>query len=136
MTHQAAATGVPTHASSGGVVLALRVLSTLNVLNILFQGATAGELLMANHAALAAHQAGAIVLHVLAGLTAIAAIVLWRWARTQVWPSVIGALVFVASFVQAAFGHGRTLYIHVPLALTLLVGAAAVMTWAWMYRRS
>jgi hypothetical protein len=39
--------------------------------------------------------------------------------------------VFVATFIQALTGHGRTLYIHVPLAMLILVGSAWLLAWAW-----
>jgi hypothetical protein len=123
------------HAIGSGtspMLLALRAFALLTTLNVLCQGASAGELLMKNHAAFPLHEAGAIVLHVLSALTAIAGFLYWRATRLGLGTTVIAAVVFVVSFIQAAVGHGRTLYIHVPLAMVLLVGAVWVMAWSWL----
>lgn len=125
-------TRVPSKLAPGNLLLALRTLSVLSVLNVLYQGATAGQLLLRVRGSLELHAIGAIVLHVLTGLTMIAAALLWLSARTSVWPTVIAALVFVATFFQAALGDEATLFVHVPLALGILLGAAWVMTWAWL----
>lgn len=111
---------------------ALRYLSLLSTLTVLFQGATAGEILMKSHEAKEFHEIGAIVLHVFAGLTMTAAAAHWRTARTSIWPTALSAVVFAATFVQAAYGHGRTLYIHVPLALLVLLGATWILAWSWL----
>lgn len=111
---------------------ALRYLALLSTLNLICQGLSAGELLMKNHTFREIHEGGAIVLHVLCGLTAIAAIWYWRTSGAGLSIAVLSSLVFVVTFVQAALGHGRTLYIHVPLAMLLLIGAAWVLAWAWL----
>lgn len=116
-------------------LLALRYLALLSTLNVLFQGGTAGEVLMRNHEALVLHEAGAIAMHVLTGLATVAAALYWRSARTSPWPAVLAAVVFVASFVQAALGQGSTLYIHVPLALLLLLGSTWLLAWSWLAAR-
>lgn len=120
----------PPKLTAGKPLTALRILSALTVVSILAQGATAGELLTMNEHAREPHEIGAIVLHVLAGLTALVAGLLWRSTRTSCWPTVVATLVFLGSFAQGAVGHERTLFIHVPLALLLLVGAVWVLTWA------
>lgn len=121
-----------TGAGSSVPLQALRWLALLTTLNVLFQGVTAGELLMKNHAFRELHEGGAVVIHVLSLLTALAALLYWRATRTGLWITVLAAVIFVATFVQAEFGHGRTLYIHVPLAMLLLFGAAWVLAWSWM----
>jgi hypothetical protein len=59
----------------------------------------------------------------------------WRSTRTSLWPAILAAVVFVASFVQAALGQGGTLYIHVPLALLLLLGSTWLLAWSWLAAR-
>ena len=125
-------TSAPTVSPS---LLALRYLALLSTLNVLFQGGTAGEVLMKNHEAFVLHEAGAIALHVLTGLATVVAALYWRSTRTSLWPAILAAVVFVASFVQAAVGHGRTLYIHVPLALLLLLGSTWLLAWSWLAAR-
>ena|ERR1700754_4496664 len=132
MTVHTRAAEKPSRLSPGKLLLALRILSVLSVLNVIYQGTTAGQLLIRVRGSLELHAIGAIVLHVLTGLTMIAAALLWFSARTSLWPSVIAVLVFIATFCQAALGQESTLFVHVPLALGILLGAAWLMTWAWM----
>jgi hypothetical protein len=134
-THTASSGSLATSTASRPL-LALRWLALLSTLSVLCQGITAGEVLMKNHTALEFHEAGAIVLHVLCGLAAIAAGLHWRASRGSLWPTVLAVVVFVATFVQAEFGHGRTLYIHVPLALFILLGTTWLTAWAWLSNRS
>jgi hypothetical protein len=71
---------------------------------------------------------------VLTGLVVVAAFVLWRETRGPRWPLVLAAVVFAASFVQAALGDDKTMWAHVPGALVLMLGAAAVLVWALLMR--
>jgi CHASE2 domain-containing sensor protein len=115
---------------------ALRATSALSVLAILWQGGTAGGILMSSRESFELHEAGAIVVHVLTGLAAIAAFLLWRAQRGPVWPTVLAAVVFAASFVQAALGDEETMWAHVPGALVLMLGAAVLLARAVLPRRS
>ncbi|HEY0813685.1 MAG TPA: hypothetical protein VGE11_10435 [Pseudonocardia sp.] len=112
----------------------LRATAALAVLAILWQGATAGGILMRTSTSLGLHEAGAVAVHVLTGLTAVAAFLLWRAARGPLWPTVLAAVVFALSFVQASLGHDATLWAHVPGALLLMLGSAAVFVWALLTR--
>jgi heme A synthase len=102
----------------------------MTVLAILWQGATAGGILMRGRESLEFHEVGAIAVHVLTGLAAIAAFALWRATRGPRWPMVVAVVVFAASFVQAALGDDETMWAHVPGALVLMLGAAAVLVWS------
>ena len=133
-THTASAGRVPS-VKPGLPLVALRYLALLSTLNVICQGASAGRLLMKSHEGLVLHEAGAVVIHVLTGLTMIAAAWVWRSSRGTPWPTVLAAVVFVATFIQALTGHGRTLYIHVPLALLLLLGSAWLLAWSWFGAR-
>ena len=113
-----------------GALRAFQVLAALTVLTILYQGVTAGQLVSQNEGALGQHATGAIVLHVLSGLTMIAAGLVWRATRGPVWPLVLAAVVFVVSFLQAYVGSHGPISVHVPLALVLLVGAVWVLVWS------
>src|SRR3954453_20292897 len=107
MTHTATGrrTGAPALAT------ALRALSLLSVVVLAWQFVTAGSLVGpgGSEGAEELHASGAIALHVVSGLTAIAAVLVWR-AGAALWPPVVAALVFVLSFVQASLGDGSTLY--------------------------
>ncbi|GAA4881946.1 hypothetical protein [Actinomycetospora straminea] len=114
------------------VLTALRVLAVLTVVVLAWQFLTAGSLVGPGGAegAEALHATGAIVLHVVSGLTMIAAALVRRGGAASR-PMIVAALVFVLSFVQAYFGEGATLWIHVPGAMVLTVGAVLVAAWAF-----
>jgi hypothetical protein len=128
MTHTA--TGRRTAAPA--LVATLRVLSVLTVLALAWQFVTAGNLVGpgGSEGVEELHGTGAIVLHVVAGLTAVAAVLVWRGGAT-LWPAVVAALVFVLSLVQASLGDRATLYLHVPGALVLTIGAVLVAGWSF-----
>ncbi len=106
---------------------ALRVASTLAVVFIVVQGVTAGEILSRSRTALALHAGGAIVVHVLTGLTVIAAFLVMRQGSAPRWPLVLAVVVFIVGFIQAGLGDAGILAVHVPLAMLLLIGAVIVM---------
>jgi hypothetical protein len=115
------------------VVTALRVLSVLTVVVIVWQFVTAGSLVgggSGGEAAEGAHGAGAIVLHVVSGLTMVAAALVWR-GGAALWPLVVAALVFALSFLQAYLGSYGPISVHVPGAMVLTVGAVLVAAWSF-----
>lgn len=99
----------------------LRVSSGLTLLSVLGQFITAGQLFPGGGPE-RLHAGGAIVLHVLAGVTAVAAVLLARRDRSQMRIAVLAVVVFAATFVQAAVGGRSTLWIHVPGAMVLTAG--------------
>ncbi len=113
----------------------LRVVATLSVLFIVAQGASAGGILSRVRVAEALHYDGAIVVHVLTGLTALAAVLITRQRRSHRWPAALAVVIFVLGFVQAAIGDAGILVVHVPLAMLLLVGAVFVMGWSFVGMR-
>jgi hypothetical protein len=110
---------------------ALRVLAVLTVLALLWQFVTAGGFVgqPGGEGAEAAHATGAIVLHVVSGLTTVVAALLWRGGAAA-WPTVVAALVFVLSFVQAYVGSHGPLLVHVPGAMVLTLGSVLVAAWS------
>ncbi|MEJ2863152.1 hypothetical protein [Actinomycetospora flava] len=114
------------------VLTALRVTATLTVLALLWQFLTAGGFVeqRGGEAAEGLHATGAIVLHVVAGLTVVAAAVLWR-AGAALWPTVLAAVVFVLTFVQAYVGSHGPLSVHIPGAMVLTIGAVVVAAWSF-----
>jgi hypothetical protein len=121
----------PDRARSTTALQAVRALAVLSTLGVLYQAATAGQILMRSAEAEDWHGGGAIALHVLTGLLTLAALWHARASRGPWWPAVVSAVVFVATFVEASYGHGRTLYVHVPLAVVLTVGVAWVTAWSF-----
>lgn len=114
-------------------VTAIRALAALATLNVLYQAATAGAILMPDsESAQEWHGGGAIVLHVLTGLLTLATFWYRRTAGGPWWPTVVSAVVFVASFVVAWFGEGESLWIHVPSAMALAIGTVWVTAWSFL----
>ena len=129
MTHSSAAPATTANSS------ALRIVATLTVVFIVLQGVTAGGILSRVRVAQSLHFGGAIAVHVLTGLTAVAAFLITRQRQAPWWPTVLAALVFVVGFVQATVGEAGILLVHVPLAMVLLVGAVTVMVWSFTATR-
>jgi hypothetical protein len=121
-----------THAR--GLVNAARTAAALAAGAILWQGATAGQLLVRNGSFFRLHEAGAIATHVFTGLAALTCFLIWRTSRDRLWPTVVAGVVFVASFVQAALGDGTTMWAHVPGALLLMLGSAVVLVRTFLPR--
>jgi hypothetical protein len=118
--------------AGSGARTALRVTAVLSTLELLFQGATAGQIFSGSAAAVSVHGGGAIVFHVLSALMLIAAALLWRAVRGSVWPTAISALVFVLGLVQAYIGDRGALSAHVPLAIALTLGTGWVLAWSYL----
>jgi hypothetical protein len=117
-------------AAAPGTLRALQVLAVLTLLSLAFQYVTAGQLFPRGGPE-EVHAAGAVALHVLSGLTAVAAFLHRRRSGAPAWPALLAAVVFVLSFVQAATGGRDTLWVHVPGAMVLTVGAAWLAGWAF-----
>lgn len=132
MAHSTGAT--PVVRATDPLLTTVRVLTVLTVLTLVSQFVTAGELVTRDSSEVLepAHAVGAIVLHVLSGLTALSALAFWRLRGAAIWPGVVATVVFALTFVQANYGSGRTLYIHVPGAMILTIGAVVVAAWAFL----
>lgn len=113
------------------VVGGVRVAAVLAALSILWQGFSASSVIVSGDPALGPHETGAVVVHVATGLLAVAAAAHWWATRRAVWPAVVSVVIFAATFVEASLGHGRTLWVHVPLALLIMLGVGAVVLWAF-----
>ena len=130
MTHTSATPAPAATTQTPTTLRGLRVLAALAVANLVWQFVTAGEL-FPRGGPLALHSWGAVVLHVLTGLTALAAGAHARATRGPRWPAVLAAVVFVLSFVQAYYGDRSTLYVHIPGAIVLTIGSVWVLAWAF-----
>ena len=121
---------VTSSATNGAPALlrVLQVLAALSVLNVLAQFVTAGQLFPSGGPQ-ELHAAGAIVLHVISGLAAVVAVVLWRQGRASLGLMILAVLVFGYTFVQAAIGGYQTLYVHVPGAMLLTGAVVWLLVW-------
>jgi hypothetical protein len=133
MSQSTAAQHATPGSRSAGALTALRALAVLSTVEVLYQGATAGRILMQSEAAVEWHGGGAIALHVLTGLLTLAAFWYRRTWGGPWWPTAVSGVVFAASFVEASLGHDESLWIHVPLAIVLTVGVVWVTAWTFTH---
>lgn len=110
-----------TLASPTPLLRALQVFAALAVLNVLFQFITAGRLFPSGGPA-GLHGGGAIVLHVISGLAAGSAFLLWRQGRVTIRLVALAVVVFGYTLIQAALGGYDKLYVHIPGAMLLTAG--------------
>ena len=108
----------------------IRVAALLQLAAILWEGATAGQLVTFNTTALPLHYYGAFGVHLTGGLLLVAAVLYWyRSGAGRGRPLMIllvGLVAFLVGFPQAALGTYGPIQAHVPLALAL----SGVATWA------
>ncbi|WP_150243522.1 hypothetical protein [Nocardiopsis quinghaiensis] len=121
-----------------GPLWLLRVAVLLHLAAILWEGATAGQLVTFNADALPLHYYGAFGVHTLAGLQALAAALYWqgsgRGAGLPRTVLLVSLLAFALGFAQAALGTYGPLQAHVPLALVLTGVAVWTAVLAWRGR--
>jgi hypothetical protein len=114
-------------------VTALRALAVASLVVLAWQFVTAAGLFSGGD--VGPHGTGAIVLHVVTGLAAAAA----AWVRLTRggpwWPTVLAAVVFGFTFVQAWFGEFSGLLVHVPGAMALTAGTAWLTAWSFLRLR-
>jgi hypothetical protein len=122
---------VPHITAHAGILWTLRAIVTINVVLFVLQGLTGGEYLVGEKEALTLHGAFAISIHVATGIQTLAAALLWRISRAPLWPALLSAIAFTASFGQASLGSSGALNAHLPLAIVLLVIVVLVLAWAW-----
>jgi len=120
VTHTSSSSARPTTTATP-VLRALQLFAALAVVNVLVQFFTAGQLVSAGGSK-EPHGVGAIVLHVVSGLAALAAVVLWRQGRAGLGLAALGVVVFGCTLVQAALGDYASLAVHVPGAMILTAG--------------
>ena len=103
--------------------------TVISVLVLLWQFVSAGQMMSGAEAG-GGHAAGAIALHVVTGLTLLAAVLHARRSGAR-WPVGVAAVVLVLTFVQAGLGSAGTVTVHVPLALVIAAGVAWLTAWAF-----
>jgi len=103
----------------------LQAAAALSLLAVGWQFVTAGQLVGTGQG-LDLHGAGAVALHVTTGLAALAAVL---DLRTGGRPGVVALAValFALTFLQAWSGDHAPLTVHVPLSLTVVVGAVVLL---------
>ncbi|WP_051441501.1 hypothetical protein [Arthrobacter sp. H14] len=116
---------------SSATLHVLRITAMASVLALVFQFVTAGQILAIGPSATALHGGVAIAIHIIFGLTVLAAAIHWRSQHGAVWPVMVVAVSFVLSFFQAHFGSTGAMSLHVPIAVVLTIGIVWVTAWSF-----
>jgi hypothetical protein len=127
MTRTDPASTVSRNATTG--IRAVQAAAVLSVLALVWQFVTAGRILSGSKA-VELHGGGAIAVHVATFMLVAATLWQARGGGAR-WPVVVSALVFVATFVQAALGDAGNMSAHVPGALVVTAGTIWVTAWAF-----
>jgi hypothetical protein len=124
MLHQASRTVPWTH-------WLLRAAVTLEAVLAIAQPIFIGAFLQGNYDALAWHQANATIVGFVSFAMAVAAILHWRPGGGPVWVVWACVVLAVAVVVQIAVGYARSLAVHIPLGVLVVVASALLLVWSW-----
>ena len=107
-------------------LIGLRITLVLHAALIVAQPILAGYFLSGNVDAITIHGSIGSTVWMLAMIQFVVAAIYWLGGGGRVWPTILTAVLFVAEFVQLAFGYQQDFAVHVPL------GTAIVITVVWM----
>jgi heme A synthase len=111
-----------------------RVAMTIAALMLFDQAVFAGQMLGGSFGALNTHHDNATYAAI-SVLIAAACGVLLRWpGRGPLWPALACVGLFALIGVQMMLGFARTLTLHIPLGVTIILLGAVLVVWAWRYR--
>ncbi|MBU2667296.1 hypothetical protein KOI35_27675 [Actinoplanes bogorensis] len=112
----------------------LRITSTAAALLLFDQAVFAGQFLAGTFPVLHTHRVNATYAGITVLATAVAAVPV-RWpGRGPIWPLAAGLALFGLVAAQIALGFARVLAVHIPLGVTIILGALLLTGWSWRYR--
>jgi hypothetical protein len=112
-----------------------KICAVATLVNVVVLFGTAGMLIQKDQLE-DVHGTAAIVLHVLTGALALALIAAAVQRQCAWWPAGLAVLLFAYTFLQAYLGKGRTLYLHIPGALLVVIAAVWLTAWLFVRRRA
>jgi hypothetical protein len=95
------------------------------------QAALAGAFLNGHYGALNLHSINASLAALAALGMAVVGGLIWRPGRGVAWPALVSLSVFVAEVVQIGVGYARSLSVHVPLGVAIIVGLVVLTLRVW-----
>lgn len=115
-----------------------RLSMSVAALMLFDQSVFAGQFLSGSFTALHTHRENATYAGI-AVLIAVASAVLLRWpgppvGRGPVWPLLACFALFGLIALQIVLGFARTLTVHIPLGVTIILIAGWLAVWAWRYQ--
>ncbi|MEV8638720.1 hypothetical protein AB0395_44390 [Streptosporangium sp. NPDC051023] len=111
-----------------------RVAMSVAALMLFDQAVFAGQMLAGTFSAVHTHRENATFAGISVVVAALCAIPL-RWpGRGPIWPALACVGLFGLIALQIILGFARTLAVHIPLGVTIILLAALLVLWAWRYR--
>jgi hypothetical protein len=111
-----------------------RVTMTVAAVLLFNQAIFAGRMLSGSFPALHTHRENATYAGI-AVLTAALSAIPIRWpGRGPLWPALAGLGLFALIALQILLGFSRTLIVHVPLGVSIIMLGVLLTIWAWRYR--
>jgi hypothetical protein len=97
----------------------LRAIVLLHAALVLAQAAFAGQFIAGDAAWVRVHEANAGIIHLVAFVQLVVAILVWRPGRGPGWPALASLALLMAEEFQMGFGYARMLGLHVPLGVAI-----------------
>ncbi|NRQ39534.1 hypothetical protein HII36_48060 [Nonomuraea sp. NN258] len=114
---------------SSGLLYSLRIVIIAHAVSLLVAASMAGQSVATNHSTIEAHLLVALVVHILALVQIVLAVLVWRPGRGAGWP----ALASLGLFLVGAAQHFTWIWLgaHVPNGVALFGLIIAVLVWSW-----
>jgi hypothetical protein len=97
----------------------LRAVVLLHAALILAQAGFAGQFLAGDAAWVRVHELNAGIIHLVAFVQLVVAMLVWRPGRGPGWPALASLALLLAEEFQLGFGYARILALHVPLGVAI-----------------
>lgn len=122
---------VEEHRVARSAWLGLRVVVTLHALLVFAQPVLAGRFMAGDYRMLGVHGGNATVITLLGYVQVVVAFLYWRPAGGVAWPAVASLGISAVETVQVLLGYARSIAIHVPLGVLVVLVNIFMAIWAW-----
>jgi hypothetical protein len=115
----------------GVTLVLLRSMLVLHAAAVVTQPVMAGMYLNGEVDAMNVHSPIGSTLWMITMLQILVALLYWRPGGGRLWPLLATVVLFFAEFTQMTLGHTRTLAVHVPLGVSIVVGVVLFTVWSF-----
>jgi hypothetical protein len=105
----------------------LRAILLLHAILVLAQAGFAGQFLAGHAAWVRVHELNAGIIHLVAFVQLVVAVLVWRPGRGPGWPALASLALLLAEEFQLGFGYARILALHVPLGVAIFGSTVALL---------
>ncbi|MER6945166.1 hypothetical protein ABT294_14170 [Nonomuraea sp. NPDC000554] len=129
---EAVAVQQPGRQVPAGLLYGLRVVVVAQAVALLVAASLAGQAVQAGGALIESHVMAGLVVHLVALVQIVLAVLVWRPGRGAGWPALASVALFVVGLAQ----HVTWLWLgaHLPNGVALCGLITAVLIWAWSPR--